>query len=300
MAVIGDAFDSLPAVSRSQQRWAASSRRDDATEMSCSRESSYAALDDDEQDGASANSIEEDERNSAHGNELRNLQSVIHVTRENIDLLNNRFASFQHPPDIYLIEYQELTSKLHELEGQFNRLLGAAALAAAEDDREKESSSLEEKNKETTRTSPVKSLLRAHLPNQQITLVQVREGLSLRDALAKAMKLRFLTVEMCKVYNIGTGEAIPWDWDIASLDCDEVSVEILDKFPITTSISHNFVRKTFFTLAFCECCRKLLFHGFLCRTCNYKFHQRCAAGVPPLCHQVLQSLKTLLRESKVC
>lgn len=110
--------------------------------------------------------------------------------------------------------------------------------------------------------------------------------MALRDALAKAMKLRNLTTEMCIVYMIGTNNSkypIPWDTDISSLECDEISVEIHDKFPITTSISHNFVRKTFFSLAFCECCRKLLFQGFYCRTCNYRFHQRCAGGVPALC-----------------
>ena len=48
--------------------------------------------------------------------ELRNIKSVIHVTRENIDALNARFADFQQPPAMYLEEYQELTSKLHELE----------------------------------------------------------------------------------------------------------------------------------------------------------------------------------------
>lgn len=117
----------------------------------------------------------------------------------------------------------------------------------------------------------------------------MRDGLSLRDALAKAMKLRNLTTEMCVVYIVGYDNSkfpIPWDTNISSLECDEISVEILDKFPIATSISHNFVRKTFFTLAFCECCRKLLFQGFYCRTCNYRFHQRCAGGVPALCHQV--------------
>ena len=91
------------------------------------------------------------------------------------------------------------------------------------------------------------------------------------------------------MYIIGSNSSkfpIPWDTDISSLECDEIFIEILDKFPITTSISHNFVRKTFFTLAFCECCRKLLFQGFYCRTCNYRFHQRCAGGVPALCHQV--------------
>ena len=47
--------------------------------------------------------------------------------------------------------------------------------------------------------------------------------------------------------------------DVSVLDGDEIKVEVSEKFPITTSISHNFVRKTFFSLAFCECCRRLLF-----------------------------------------
>lgn len=80
-------------------------------------------------------------------------------------------------------------------------------------------------------------------------------------------------------------QTINWDTDISELESDEIFVEIIDKFPITTSISHNFVRKTFFSLAFCECCHKLLFQGFYCRTCNYRFHQRCANEIPPLCHQ---------------
>lgn len=47
--------------------------------------------------------------------ELQNVQSVIHVTRENIDALNAKFANLQEPPPMYITEYQELTSKLHEL-----------------------------------------------------------------------------------------------------------------------------------------------------------------------------------------
>ena len=52
---------------------------------------------------------------------------------------------------------------------------------------------------------------------------------------------------------------LPWDMDVSDLDGDEIKVEVSEKFPVTTSISHNFVRKTFFSLAFCECCRRLLF-----------------------------------------
>ena len=36
-------------------------------------------------------------------------------------------------------------------------------------------------------------------------------------------------------------------------------LQVSDNLPVTTRISHNFVRKTFFSLAFCECCRRLLF-----------------------------------------
>lgn len=128
--------------------------------------------------------------------------------------------------------------------------------------------------------------VRAHLPNQQRTSVQVRDGLTLRDALGKALKLRNLVCEVCCVYRGDTDIPIPWDVDISTIDCEEITVKILDKFPTPTSISHNFVRKTFFSLVFCECCRRLLFQGFHCRTCGYKFHQRCASGVPALCHQV--------------
>ena len=222
--------------------------------------------------------------------ELRNIQNVIHVTRQNIDALNNRFAGFQHPPSIYLNEYQELTSKLHDLESKeqkLNEMLNAGRVSSSVSISESESR--EASTTPRGHRIPMRSLLRAYLPNQQRTSVQVREGLSLRDALAKAMKLRNLTTQMCVVYILGADNSkylTSWDTDISLLNCDEISVEILDKFPITTSISHNFVRKTFFSLAFCECCRKLLFQGFYCRSCNYRFHQRCAGGVPALCHQV--------------
>lgn len=52
---------------------------------------------------------------------------------------------------------------------------------------------------------------------------------------------------------------ISWDMDISKIEGDEIKVEVRDFFPVTTSISHNFVRKTFFSLAFCETCRRLLF-----------------------------------------
>lgn len=55
--------------------------------------------------------------------ELENVQSVIHLTKENIDALNARFSKFNPSPKIYLEEYQELTTKLHELKNMEQNLI---------------------------------------------------------------------------------------------------------------------------------------------------------------------------------
>lgn len=47
------------------------------------------------------------------------------------------------------------------------------------------------------------------------------------------------------------------------------------------------MRRTFFTLAFCECCHRLLFHGFRCQTCGFRFHQRCLSQVPATCQPLV-------------
>ena len=56
----------------------------------------------------------------------------------------------------------------------------------------------------------------------------------------------------------GTGGGV----DNAAAADYEIRVTLREDFPTTTSISHNFVRKTFFSLAFCNSCRKTLFSGF--------------------------------------
>lgn len=134
--------------------------------------------------------------------------------------------------------------------------------------------------------------LRAHLPNQQRTSVTVVAGMKLSSALAKALSRRNLTWNFCEVYCTDNGtesgtRTIPWDTDISTLNCDEISVRVLNNFSASIfGSSHQFIRKTFFSLAFCECCRRLLFTGFYCSQCNYRFHQRCAQKVPKLCSKL--------------
>jgi B-Raf proto-oncogene serine/threonine-protein kinase len=205
--------------------------------------------------------------------ELENVQSVINVTKENIDALNERFSKLKPSPKIYLEEFEDLTLKLHQLK-------------TMEQDLVEKMQAVQEQNELELKASTKKEFLRAHLPNQQRTSVQKVPGLILRDALAKALSRRNITFDMCEVYQGDTNIPIPWDSDISLLNCDEVTVQILEFPGFPTYISHQFVRKTFFSLAFCECCRRLLFTGFYCSQCNYRFHQRCVDKVPPLCSKL--------------
>ncbi|GAB6029128.1 hypothetical protein CHUAL_004906 [Chamberlinius hualienensis] len=137
-----------------------------------------------------------------------------------------------------------------------------------------------------TPKSPLKSVVRAHLPNQQISSVQVRPGQTVREAFSKALKRRKLTPENCLVFSQNR-ELIDWESDISGWEGEELIVEQFP--PINTNIAHNFVRKTFFSLVYCDCCRRLLFYGYRCQTCGYRFHQRCVGNVPPDCQQVYGS-----------
>lgn len=72
---------------------------------------------------SSPSSEDSEELYDALAEELKNIQLVIRVTRENIDALNAKFANLQEPPPMYIAEYQELTSKLHELEAKETELM---------------------------------------------------------------------------------------------------------------------------------------------------------------------------------
>ncbi|EEC15325.1 hypothetical protein IscW_ISCW011622 [Ixodes scapularis] len=222
---------------------------------------------------------------------------MIRLTKGNLEALIAKFSQYQHPPSMYIVEYEDLTGRLNEFQLREQTLLerlcqldGSCSPDPCDTDSEEPCTAPLQgprvpstgEAKEVPR-SPMKSVVRAFLPNQQRTTVQVRPGQTVMEALSKAMKRRKLTTEMCVVYKCSTRLAVDWGEDVTSLEDDEIQVEIKEKFPVTTSISHNFVRKTFFSLAFCECCRKLLFHGFRCQTCGYRFHQRCASSVPTLC-----------------
>ena len=80
--------------------------------------------------------------------------------------------------------------------------------------------------------SPLQAFIRAHLPNQQRTSVTVRYGVTVREALSKAMSLRKLTPETCVVYQcskpqvrmeVGREEGLEWCGRV----CDIFTVRVL-------------------------------------------------------------------------
>ncbi|XP_076865663.1 RAF proto-oncogene serine/threonine-protein kinase [Brachyhypopomus gauderio] len=128
--------------------------------------------------------------------------------------------------------------------------------------------------------------IRVYLPNKQRTVVNVRPGMTLHNCLIKALKVRGLQPECCAVFRLHPEQPrskksrMDWNTDSNSLIGEELLVEVLDHVPLTT---HNFVRKTFLKLAYCDICQKFLLHGFRCQTCGYKFHEHCSTRVPTMC-----------------
>ncbi|XP_070612439.1 serine/threonine-protein kinase B-raf isoform X1 [Erythrolamprus reginae] len=240
---------------------------------------------------------------SAIPEEVWNIKQMIKLTQEHIEALLDKFGGEHNPPSIYLEAYEEYTSKLDALQQREQQLLesmgngtdfSVSSSASTETVTSSSSSSLSvapsslsvyQNPIDLSRSnpkSPQKPTVRVFLPNKQRTVVPARCGVTVRESLKKALMMRGLIPECCAVYRIQDGEKKPigWDTDISWLTGEELHVEVLENVPLTT---HNFVRKTFFTLAFCDFCRKLLFQGFRCQTCGYKFHQRCSTEVPLMC-----------------
>ncbi|XP_055506352.1 serine/threonine-protein kinase B-raf isoform X2 [Leucoraja erinacea] len=240
--------------------------------------------------------------------EVWNIKQMIKLTQEHIEALLDKFGGDHNPPSIYLEAYEEYTSKLDALQQREQQLLELESIGNGTEFPNTNPTNTELLEPCThlsvTRNSPCllpnpndssmvnpkspqKPIVRVFLPNKQRTVVPARCGVTVRDSLKKALMMRGLTTDCCAVYRTQDGEKKPigWDTDMSWLTGEELQVEVLEHVPLTT---HNFVRKTFFTLAFCDFCRKLLFQGFRCQTCGYKFHQRCSTEVPLMCVNIDQ------------
>ncbi|XP_066918442.1 serine/threonine-protein kinase A-Raf-like isoform X2 [Clytia hemisphaerica] len=251
----------------------------------------------------------------------QNVEELFQLTSEQLQEMTNMYntGNFAHPPSILFEEIEELKTKLGTISKQRDEYSDAMKNGTApppvppqqqtstnsnnsDSDSQPSSPNLTRSTlnsfsdgsyNQSNGNSPHSSLrahIRAFLPNNQRTMIKYKLGQTVREALYKAMSRRSLTTDSYRVYNKANRELIAWDSDVSLLDGAEVIVEMIDEEdPSTQNISHNFVRKTFFRLAFCDKCTKLLITGFRCTTCNYRFHQKCAQGIPPLCEQAEHS-----------
>ncbi|CAH2276566.1 serine threonine- kinase B-raf isoform X1 [Pelobates cultripes] len=249
-----------------------------------------------ESEAGGLSGAEEMSASGGYPEEVWNIKQMIKLTQEHIEALLAKFGGDNNPPSLYVEAYEEYTSKLDALQKREQQLL--ESMGNGSDCSSLSSDTLPlplppppptlsalQPPSDLSRMapkSPQKPIVRVFLPNKQRTVVPARCGVTVRDSLKKALMMRGLIPECCAVYRDQEGEKKPigWDTDISWLTGEELHVEVLENVPLTT---HNFVRKTFFTLAFCDFCRKLLFQGFRCQTCGYKFHQRCSTEVPLMC-----------------
>lgn len=140
-------------------------------------------------------------------------------------------------------------------------------------------------------------LVKAQLPNQQRTTVSIPAGMTIREALNKALKLRKLEPDMCTVFRLSSGgqtkQRIDWDVDVSMLKGDEVIVETKDKVPMHTQLSHDFV-ESYLIFSKCHFCQEFLMRGIRCLACGIEFHRNCSSSVPKLCEPTIEP-KSLYR-----
>ncbi|KAM7537374.1 hypothetical protein Aperf_G00000064912 [Anoplocephala perfoliata] len=123
-----------------------------------------------------------------------------------------------------------------------------------------------------------KCQLRAHLPDNQFTVVEVRPGQTIRQVLEKKLSLRRYRIEDLSAYSEGSGNLVLWDEDAAgvALVSGDLVIEFNDE-QTHRRPKHAFQRRRFFETQVCSVCLKFVFFGVTCKTCGLTFHQRCVS-----------------------
>ncbi|VDL59848.1 unnamed protein product [Hymenolepis diminuta] len=123
-----------------------------------------------------------------------------------------------------------------------------------------------------------KCQLRAHLPDNQFTVVEVRPGQTIRQVLEKKLSHRRYRIEDLSAYSEGSGNLVMWDADAAgvALVSGDLVIEFNDE-QTHRRPKHEFQRRRFFETQVCSDCLKYVFFGVTCKTCGLTFHQRCVS-----------------------
>ncbi|CAH8543027.1 unnamed protein product [Schistosoma intercalatum] len=132
-------------------------------------------------------------------------------------------------------------------------------------------------------TTTTKLRLRAHFPNSQFTLVEIKSGQQIKHALEKKLSHRGLHLEQLIVYRSRTGLPVSWEDDAEQIAL--IGEELIVDFARRNfkRLEHHFQRKTFFEKAYCNLCHKSIFHGAICKACGCAYHNRCLPRVDKNC-----------------
>ncbi|XP_005096987.2 serine/threonine-protein kinase A-Raf isoform X2 [Aplysia californica] len=255
--------------------------------------------------------------------EIENIQRIITALRKKLEAINEEFGGHQHPPALYVQEYEELANKIHYYQLREQRLQEQMSVGGGSPPPSPPHSKSQPEepllspgppltpsnSNSNPRMPPVgqrspqlgprstNAHIKAHLPNSMVTTVLAIPGTTLKDGLTKAMKRRQLDASKCQVFRHKTRIQLTWNTDMMELAGQEVSVELIEpdeengstrSVPRAVVLAHNYGRKTYFSLTFCDICRNLLFQSIRCQTCGLKFHQRCEDKVPRNCQGDLE------------
>ncbi|XP_039251469.1 serine/threonine-protein kinase B-raf-like isoform X2 [Styela clava] len=245
--------------------------------------------------------------------DLQNLNEVIRLTKDSIIRLNDKFGGNTNPPPIYLEEYRELTDKLGDLQTRHHNLTDVLEQQLLQGSQTNsfsqepsgvqtlpgnriffppgpqyvgtepayDTSDGSHHNGTNNQLGKTVGVIRIFLPNGKTTVGAVI-GKSLKSqVLQKTARLKDLRdkADQCSVFKFGTNQPVDWEVDSGRLAGMELELRTDNKsFKEKTRIlqaEHNFTRKTFLTLTYCDHCQRILFHGMYCKMCSLKLHQRC-------------------------
>ncbi|CAF1449265.1 unnamed protein product [Adineta steineri] len=114
------------------------------------------------------------------------------------------------------------------------------------------------------------NFIRVHFPNKHTTAFSPRNDETLEVAL-ESRALRHSVTNLRAYTPVYMISRQPCPWDITLDRVLETEIELEEK----TKLDHSFMRKTFFTLTYCDACHKLLFQGLRCVVCGHRIHARC-------------------------
>ena len=133
--------------------------------------------------------------------------------------------------------------------------------------------------------SSEESIIRVHFGEHGTTWVPIESAVTIKEALAKPMRMRSLVPEMCGAFICRGISKTPlsWETNISKIKKQEIYVEQIGFWPI--KMSHSFEKRNLLSWDHCTGCKKRIIGGFICKNCNCTFHQQCADSIPKLCEQ---------------